>query len=119
METRLDLKLDTLIFKPDRWVLVTRDTDAIRKSLERKQHRDYGGTPDEKLEMYTDVLKHKLHLFHEIIPYEQVLWQNPPTPRSLDDLVEFNCRHSRWCMTHWQDRWGLGGLKECKEACST
>lgn len=106
------------ILKPDRLVLVTRDVGAIRNSLEGKQHRDYGGTVDQKIDLYMKVLKYQLHFFDEIIPYERVLYKNPPIQRSLDEVVEFNCRNSTWCMTHWLDRWGLGGLKECKEACS-
>ena len=48
-------------FSPDNIVLVTRSVVDISRSLNKKRWRDHGGTMEDKIQVYQDILLKRLH----------------------------------------------------------
>ncbi len=98
-------------FQPDRAILVTRDVDAIRRSLRQKEYRDDMGTMEQKVGVYTLLLLHHMDWFDEVISYERFVKKNHPLVTTISEVTGFTEDHSRWARDNRGVSWGIGNLK--------
>lgn len=98
-------------FRPNRLVLVTRNIDDVRASLNDKPWRDEAGTLDAKCDVYRDLLLRHLDWFDEVIAYERFARVAPAITRSPGDILRFNAERSAWCREQYGKKWGFGALR--------
>jgi hypothetical protein len=99
-------------FRPDKVVLVTRSIDDIMRSLSTKEFRRKGGAWPKKMARYANTLIYHIHRFDEVISYERVVRSGFEIKRTIDDILEYNCKHCEWAEQYYGLRWGFGQLDD-------
>lgn len=116
-------------FDPDVKILFVRHPYHNYVSLSRKVYGDFGGHIDDKFSELESVYAAR-DKFDVVVSYESFLADPQRTiselravgiPVSEDylsfnrkhhSIVDFNIENSHWCRSHFQEKWGLGNIKD-------
>jgi predicted O-methyltransferase YrrM len=128
VSSEIDLEQHLAAFQPDFKILFIRDPVQTYLSLNRKEFRDIGGTPEEKLRTLESVYANKRDLFQAVIRYEDFV-QNPKNvaielnrlglsipndahkfKRSLDDIAAYNNQYCIWSKNNFGTKWHYGNI---------
>lgn len=108
-------------FNPDVTILFNRNTDEIKHSLATKSHKNYGGDINEKISIFQNVIDNRSN-YDICFSYEDMICGNIQkikslidesaygSPRSVEEIIDFNCKNSEWCKENFKKKWWIGCL---------
>lgn len=116
-------------FNPDRTILLLRDPGINYVSLDRKEHRDMGGSIEEKFRLLETYFQNR-DRFDAVVRYEDLIFRPSrlietlaraeievsrsdfEIPRTRLSILRTNAERSPWCRKNYRMVWGLGQVKD-------
>ena len=115
-------------FQPDKTILLVRDPGINYVSLDRKAHRDMGGSIEEKFRLQETYFQNR-DRFDAVVRYEDLIFRPSrfietlaraeievkradfEIPRTRLSILRTNAERSPWCRRNYRMAWGLGQVK--------
>jgi hypothetical protein len=127
--TRYSLGEHEANFCPDKKVLVVRHPGSNYVSLDRKLHRDWSGSIEEKFAAADAYFQDRKRHFDAVVRYEDLVFRNSEfrealadagievksshydIPRTRFSVLKSNAERSQWCRENYRVKWGFGRLR--------